>query len=151
MYAKGMTTGDIESRTKDLYNIDISYSTISCIADKILPIAKECQKCPLEEVYAVMFIYSLKNQGVEDILIACINGITSFPHTIEAVYPQTELQQCIIHQIRNSTKFVSYQDIKKLMIGLKRVYVAPTEKAALNELEVSKDNLNSVYPKICKS
>lgn len=119
MYAKGMTTGDIESRTKDLYNIDISHSTISCIADKIL-------------------------------LIVCINGITSFPHTIEAVYPQTELQQCIIHQIRNPTKFVSYQDIKMLMIDLKRVYVAPTEKVALNELKLFKDNLNSVYPKTCE-
>lgn len=56
----------------------------------------------------------LKNQGVEDILIACVDGLSGFPQAIEAVYPQTEIQQCIIHQIRNSTKFVSYKDVKKL-------------------------------------
>ena len=54
----------------------------------------------------------LKNRGVEDILIACVDGLSGFPQAIEAVYPQTEVQQCIIHQIRNSTKFVSYKDIK---------------------------------------
>ena len=53
----------------------------------------------------------LKNRGVEDILIACVDGLTGFPQAIEAVYPKTEIQQCIIHQIRNSTKFVSYKDI----------------------------------------
>ena len=61
----------------------------------------------------------LKNRGVEDILIACIDGLNRFPQAIEAVYPETGIQQCIIHQIRNSTKFVSYKDIKKLMAGLK--------------------------------
>ena len=54
----------------------------------------------------------LKNQGVEDILIACIDGLSGFPQAIEAVYPQTEIQQCIIHQIRNTTRFVSYKEIK---------------------------------------
>ena len=57
----------------------------------------------------------LKNRGVEDILIACVDGLSGFPQAIEAVYPQTEVQQCIIHQIRNSTKFVSYKDIKILV------------------------------------
>lgn len=55
---------------------------------------------------------SLKNRGVEDILIACVDGLTGFTNAIEAVYPNTEIQQCIIHQIRNTTKFVSYKDIK---------------------------------------
>ena len=77
----------------------------------------------------------LKNRGVEDILITCVGGLTGFPQAIEAVYPQTEIQQCIIHQIRNSTKFVSYKDIKKRMADLKLVYNAQTEEAALNELE----------------
>ncbi len=81
----------------------------------------------------------LKNRGVEDILIACVDGLNGFPQAIEAVYPKTEIQQCIIHQIRNSTKFVSYKDIKKLMADLKLVYAAPTEETALNELELFKD------------
>ena len=93
----------------------------------------------------------LKNRGVEDILIACVDGLNGFPQAIEAVYPKTEIQQCIIHQIRNSTKFVSYKDIKKLMADLKLVYAAPTEETALNELELFKDKWDSKYPKIHKS
>ena len=93
----------------------------------------------------------LKNRGVEDILIACVDGLNGFPQAIEAVYPKTEIQQCIIHQIRNSTKFVSYKDIKKLMADLKLVYAAPTEETALNELELFKDKWYSKYTKIYKS
>ena len=58
---------------------------------------------------------SLKNRGVEDILIACVDGLTGFPDAIGAVFPKTEIQRCIIHQIRNNTKFVSYKDIKVLI------------------------------------
>ena len=58
----------------------------------------------------------LKNRGVRDIFIACVDGLTGFPQAIEAVFPETEIQQCIIHQIRNSTKYVSYKDIKALMV-----------------------------------
>lgn len=70
---------------------------------------------------------SLKNRGVEDILIACVDGLTGFTNAIEAVYPRTEVQQCIIHQIRNTTRFVSYKDIKELMKDLKLVYGAVDE------------------------
>ena len=78
---------------------------------------------------------SIKARGVEDILIACIDGLTGFTNAIEAVYPRTEIQQCIIHQIRNTTKFVSYKDIKALMADLKRVYAAVDEQTALSELD----------------
>lgn len=93
----------------------------------------------------------LKNRGVDDILIACVDGLSGFPQAIDAVYPQTELQQCMIHQIRNSTKFVPYKDNKALMADLKRVYAAPTEETALKELELSKDKWDGNYPKIYKS
>ena len=79
------------------------------------------------------------------------DGLNGFPQAIEAVYPKTEIQQCIIHQIRNSTKFVSYKDIKKLMADLKLVYAAPTEETALNELKLFRDKWDSKYPKIYKS
>ena len=177
MYVKGMAPRDIESHMRELYDIEISDCTISRITDKILPIVKEWQERPLEEVYAVVFMDAihyhvrsegrivkravyialgidmngLKNRGVSDILIACMDGLNGFPQAIEAVYPKTEIQQCIIHQIRNSTKFVSYKDIKKLMSDLKRVYAAPTEETALNELELFKDKWDSKYPKIYKS
>ncbi len=93
----------------------------------------------------------LKNRGVKDILIACVDGLTGFPQAIEAGYPKTEIQQCIIHQIRNSTKFVSYKDIKKLMTDLKLMYAAPTEETALQELELFRDQWDAKYLKIYKS
>ena len=177
MYAKGMTT------------------------DKILPIVKEWQERPLEEIYAVVFmdaihyhvrnegrivkravyvaigidmeghkdvlgmyvgqnesakfwlsiLNGLKNRGVEDILIACVDGLTGFPQAIEAVFPDTEIQQCIIHQIRNTTKFVSYKELKPLMADLKRVYAAPTEEIARAELDSFDEKWSGKYPKIAKS
>lgn len=201
MYAKGMTTGDIECHMRELYDIDISDSTVSRITDKIMPVVKEWQERPLEEVYAVVFMDAvhyhvrsegrivkqavyialgidmnghkdvlgmyvgenesarfwlsimngLKNRGEEDILIACVDGLDGFPQAIEAVYPQTEIQQCIIHQIRNTTRFVSYKDIKRLMTDLKRVYTAPTEETAREELESFRNIWDSQYPKIYRS
>ena len=201
MYAKGMTTGDIEAHLKELYDLDISDSTISRITDKIMPLVKEWQERPLQEIYAVVYmdaihyhvrsegrivkravyialgidmdgkknvigmyvgenegakfwlsiINGLKNRGVQDILIACVDGLNGFPQAIEAVYPKTEIQQCIIHQIRNTTNYVSYKDLKKLMADLKMVYAAPDEAAALEELESFGEKWNSKYPKIYKS
>ena len=201
MYAKGMTTGDIEAHMKELYDMDISDSTISRITDKILPIVKEWQERPLEDIYAVVYMDAihyhvrcegrivkravyialgidmrgrrdvlgmyvgenesakfwlsimngLKNRGVEDILIACVDRLSGFPQAIEAVYPQTEIQQCIIHQIRKSTKYVTYKEIKKTMADLKEVYAAPTEEISLTALELFGDKWNCKYPKIYKS
>lgn len=93
----------------------------------------------------------LKNRGVDDILIACIDGLTGFPEAIAAVYPKTEIQQCIIHQIRNSTKYVSYKDIKALMADLKKVYGAVNEETALFELEQFSAKWDAKYPKISQS
>lgn len=201
MYAKGMTTSDIESHFQELYGIDVSDSTISRITDKVLPIVKEWQERPLEDVYAVVYLDAihfhvrsegrivkkavyialgidmdgrrdilgmyvgenesakfwlsilngLKNRGVKDILIACIDGLTGFPQAISAVFPETEIQHCIIHQIRNTTKFVSYKDLKALMADLKRVYTASTEEIARLELEAFSEKWDSKYPNISKS
>ena len=201
MYAKGMTTTDIESHMRELYGIDISDSTVSRITDKILPIVREWQERPLEDIYAVVFMDAIhyhvrhegrivkravyialgidmnghkdvlgmyvgenesakfwlsimngfKNRGVKDILIACVDGLTGFPEAIGAVFPSTEIQHCVIHQIRNSTRFVSYKDFRSLMADLKRVYAAPTEETALSELERFGEIWNGKYPKIYKS
>ena len=201
MYAKGMTTGDIEAHIKDIYGLECSDTTISRITDKILPVVREWQSRPLEEIYAVVFmdaihfhvrsegqivkkaVYvaiginmdgmkevlgmwvgenesakfwlsvmnNLKNRGVEDILIACVDGLTGFTNAIEAVYPKTEIQQCIIHQIRNTTKFVSYKDIKALMADLNKVYAAVDEQTALSELDKFDEKWSSKYPKIAIS
>ena len=66
----------------------------------------------------------LKNRGVDDILIACMDGLTGFPDAVRAVYPDTRVQLCIIHMVRNSTKFVSYKDLKEVCADLKKIYSA---------------------------
>ena len=201
MYAKGMTTGDIETHIQDIYGIEVSDTTISRITDKILPIAKEWQQRPLEAVYAVVFLDAihyhvrsegqivkkavyialginldgkkdvlgmwvgenesakywatvlngLKNRGVEDIFIACTDNLTGFSAAIGAVFPKTEIQNCILHQLRNSSKYVSYKDIKALMADLRSVYAAVDEPAALDALDAFSTKWETKYPKISRS
>lgn len=94
---------------------------------------------------------SLRNRGVEDILIACTDNLTGFSQAIEAVFSKTNIQNCIIHQLRNSSKYVSYKDIKALMADLKKVYTAVDEEAALNALDTFVAAWEAKYPKISKS
>lgn len=94
---------------------------------------------------------SMRNRGVEDILIACTDNLTGFSQAIEAVFPKTDIQNCIIHQLRNSSKYVSYKDIKALMADLKKVYTAVDEEAALNALDEFAAVWDSKYPRISKS
>jgi len=201
MYAKGMSTRDIEDHLRDIYGIDASASLISRITDKIMPEVAEWQSRPLSEVYPVVFfdgirfkvkkdgkvinkcVYSvlgidmdgkkdilgiwisetesasfwatvfneLKNRGVKDILIACHDNLSGFTNALEAVFPKTENQLCIIHMIRNSTKYVSYKELKAVMADLKEVYGAVSEEAALYALEEFKDKWDSKYPQIYRS
>jgi transposase-like protein len=201
MYAKGMSTSDIESHIQDIYGLSVSDTTISRITDKVLPLAREWQQRPLESLYAVVFmdaihyhvrsegqivkkavyiaiginleghkdvlgmwvgenesakfwasvLNSMRNRGVEDILIACTDNLTGFSAAIEAVFPKTEIQNCIIHQLRNSSKYVSYKDLKELMADLKEVYAAPDEGSATAALERFSDRWDKKYPKISQS
>ena len=201
MYAKGMSTSDIEEHIRDIYGLEISDTTVSRITDKVLPAAKEWQQRPLESIYAVVFLdaihyhvrsegqiikkavyiaigvnmdgrkdvlgmwvgenesakfwagvlNNLRNRGVEDIFIACTDNLTGFSQAIEAVFPKTDIQNCIIHQLRNSSKYVSYKDIKALMADLKKVYTAVDEDAALNALDAFAEIWDSKYPRISKS
>ncbi|MGN0576608.1 MAG: IS256 family transposase [Ruminococcus sp.] len=201
MYAKGMSTSDIEVHIRDIYGLSVSDSTVSRITDKILPEAKEWQQRPLESVYAVVFmdaihyhvrsegqivkkavyiaigiglngkkdvlgmwvgenesakfwanvLNSMKNRGVEDILIACTDNLSGFSQAINAVFPQTDIQNCIIHQLRNSSKYVSYKDLKGLMADLKRVYAAVDEQSAHDALDEFAAKWDKKYPKISKS
>ena len=201
MYAKGMTTSDIEIHIRDIYGVEVSDTTVSRITDKILPIAKEWQQRPLESIYTVVFmdaihyhvrsegqivkkavyiaigidldgrkdvlgmwvgenesakywatvLSSLKNRGIEDIFIACTDNLTGFSAAIEAVFPETEIQNCIIHQLRNSSKYVFYKDIKALMADLKAVYAAVDESAALDALDAFVEKWDKKYPKIAQS
>lgn len=94
---------------------------------------------------------SLRNRGVEDIFITCIDNLKGFDSAVNAVFPNTEIQNCIIHQLRNSGKYVSYKDIKELMNDLKAVYTAPDGQSVLGALESFGDKWDKKYPKISKS
>ena len=198
MYAKGMTSNDISDHIEEIYGIEVSDSTISRITDKILPIVKQWQERPLEEIYAVVYmdavyynvrsegrivkraayialginmegrkeilgmyvgenesskywltvLNSLKNRGVKDILITCVDGLTGFSEAITAVYPKAEIQRCVIHQIRNSTRYVAHKDLKSLMADLKKVYKAVDEDTALYQLDKFGEKWDGKYPKI---
>jgi len=93
----------------------------------------------------------LKNRGVQDILIACRDNLSGFSTAIETVFPKTEQQLCVIHQIRNSTKYVAYKDIKPVMADLKLVYGAPTLDDAEYHLEEFREKWDKKYPQIIKS
>ena len=93
----------------------------------------------------------LKNRGVKDILIACRDNLSGFSTAIETVFPKTEQQLCVIHQIRNSTRFVSYKDLKALMADLKLIYGAATLENAEYQLEVFREKWGKKYPQILKS
>jgi len=201
MYAKGMSTRDIEDHLRDIYGVEASSSLVSRITDKIMPAVMEWQSRPLDAIYPIVFfdgivfkvrkdarvinkclytvlginmegrkeilgiwlseneaasfwasiLNELKNRGVQDILIACRDNLSGFSGAIETVFPHTEQQLCVIHQIRNSTKYVSYKDIKSVMADLKLVYGAPTLEEAEYRLEEFGNTWGSKYPQIMKS
>ncbi|WP_172976440.1 MULTISPECIES: IS256 family transposase [unclassified Finegoldia] len=96
--------------------------------------------------YWLLVLNQLKERGLEDILIVSTDNLSGFSQAIESVYPKTEIQKCVIHQIRNSTKFVSYRDIKELMKDLKTVYKASTEKLILSNLDIFEEKWGKKYP-----
>lgn len=97
-----------------------------------------------------MVLNQLKERGLEGILIVSTDNLSGFSQAIKSVYPKTEIQKCIIHQIRNSTKYVSYKDIKELMKDLKAVYKAPIEELALSNLDIFEEKWGKKIPNVCK-
>ena len=201
MYAKGMTTTDIEKHLESIYGIDATPELISRITDKILPLVTEWQNRPLEEVYSIVFLDAIhykvrsegrivskaaytaigvnldgfkevlgiwvgeaesakfwlsvlneiQNRGVKDILIISVDGLKGFSEAIASAFPETEVQKCILHQIRASTRYVSYKDIKAFTPALKKIYRAATEELALSELDKLEDEWGKKYPLSIKS
>lgn len=96
-------------------------------------------------------ITEIKNRGVKDILIACMDGLKGFPEAMNTVFPETRIQLCIVHMVRNSLKFVSYKHSKEVCADLKNIYNAPTEDAGLTALEDFAKKWDGVYPLISKS
>lgn len=101
--------------------------------------------------YWLSVLNGLKNRGVSDILIASVDGLSGFVEAINAAFPKTEVQRCIIHQIRSSCRYVSYKDIKQFTADLKPVYKAPTEESALVALDEFETKWGQKYPLGVKS
>lgn len=201
LYARGMSTRDIQAELNELYGIDVSPSMISNITDKVLGSAAEWQSRMLDEVYPIVYMDAihfkvrddhrivtkaayiclgvdmdgykdilgiwigeaegakfwlsvcndLNNRGVKDICIACMDGLRGLPDAIKTVFPNVSIQSCIIHQIRNSMRYVPYKDRKVFVADLKKVYKAPNEEIALAQLDMLKEKWNDKYSNVIES
>ena len=201
LYAKGMSTRDIQAEVEDLYGITLSPSMISKITDKVIATATEWQNRMLDEIYPIVYLNAmyfkvrsngkivnkavyiclgytlegykdilgiwvdeaegakfwlsicndLKNRGVKKILIACMDGLKGLPQAIKTVFPTVDIQTCIVHQIRNSIKYIASKDKKAFMKDLKEVYKAPTEDLALAQLDNLKEKWGSNYGMVIDS
>ena len=199
MYARGMTTREIQGYIEEIYGFEASPSLISAITDAVMDEVRAWQTRPLEPCYPVVFLDAirvnirdqgvvankavyvalailpdgtrdvlglwfqanegakfwtkvlndLRNRGVQDILIAVVDGLKGFPAAIEAVFPQTQVQTCIVHLLRSSMAFASYKDRKAIANALKAIYKAVDAEAAERELEAFEDSeLGAKYPAI---
>jgi len=198
MYARGMSSRDIQGHLYDIYGIEVSAEFISNVTDSIVEEVTAWQNRPLDEIYPIVYLDAiriktkdnghiinkavylalgvniegnkealgmwiaktegakfwlqimteLKNRGVNDIFIACVDGLTGFEEAINSVYPQTQVQLCIVHMIRNSLKYVPYKDRKKITPDLKAIYTAANSEAARLELEKFKQKWDNKYPTI---
>lgn len=196
MYAKGMSTRDIQSHVQEIYGAEISPTAVSHITEKALEVAKEWQSRPLQKIYPITYfdaihykvreggrviskaaytclgidvdgkkdvlgiwigesegakfwlrVFSeLKNRGVQDIFIACVDGLKGLPEAIKAVFPEADIQLCIIHMIRNSFKYVSSKNSKEFVADLKLIYRAETEKKAEENLIRLQEKWEEKYP-----
>ena len=201
MYAKGMTVRDIQDHLRNIYGMEASPQLISNVTDKLLPVIREWQNRPLEEIYPIVFLDAihykvrveghvvskaayvaigigleglkevlgiwigenesakfwlnvlneLKNRGVKDIFILSVDNLSGISEAIRAGFPETQIQKCIVHQIRNSCKFVSYKDLREFTADLKPIYRSVSEEAGLEALEVFADKWESKYPLAIRS
>lgn len=201
LYGLGTSLRDISAHIKETYDTDISAGTLSAITDKVIPLVREWQQRPLEELYCIVWldamyykvkeegrtqtrcvynvlginregrkdvlgmyvsqseganfwlgvITDLKQRGVEDILIASIDNLKGFDEAIATIFPHTEIQTCVVHQIRNSLKYVASKDKRVFLKELKLVYQADNEQQGLDALQTLKENWQNKYAVVISS
>ena len=162
LYACGMSQRDISEQIKELYDVEISPELVTKISEKIMPEVTAWQNRPLENVYPFVFMDAIHYKVKEDhryITKAAyvVLGITMdgrkdmMLQAIEAVYPQSRLQRCVVHQIRSSTKYVSYKDIKQVVTDLKKIYTAVTLEEAESNLAAFSEKWRKQYPSCVRS
>ena len=201
LYAQGMTTREIVTTFKEMYDADVSASLISKVTDAVIEQVVEWQSRPLDAIYPIVYLdcivvkirqdkqvinkavylalgvnmeghkellglwlsenegakfwlnvlTELQNRGVKDILIACVDGLKGFPDAISTAFPETQIQLCIVHMVRNSVKYVPWKDYKPVTADLKRIYQSVTEEEALQALDEFADRWDERYPQISRS
>ena len=185
MYARGMSTREIQGHLEEMYGVEVSPTLVSSVTDAVIDEVKGWQNRPLEPIYGVVYLDALyvkmrhegrvenravyvaigvgmtgvkevlglwsnsnegakfwlgvltelKNRGVKDILIVCVDGLKGFPQAIEAVFPQAQVQLCIVHMVRASLNYVNWKERKLVAADLKMIYRAVNEGQAAEELE----------------
>src|SRR5258708_123048 len=201
LYARGMTTRDIQAQLQELYGVDVSPTLISNVTEAVMDEVRQRQTRPLEPVYPIVYVDCLvvnvrenqrvlnkalylvlavnldgqkellgmwmaqtegakfwlsvltevQNRGVKDFFIACVDGLTGLPEAIETVYPQTRVQLCMVHLMRNSLRYVSHKHMKEVATDLKAIYSASTEAEAEFNVELFAEKWDVLYPTISKS
>jgi putative transposase len=201
LYARGMTTRDIQGHLEEMYDSEVSPALISAVTDAVLEEVTSWQSRPLDTVYPIVYLDAihlkmrhsgqvknqavylalginlegykellglwigehegskfwlnvltqLKNRGVGDILITCVDGLTGFPEAIETAYPRTQVQLCIVHMVRNSLKYVSWKQRRAVAADLKTIYSAPNVEAAEEALAAFEAKYQDSFPQIARS
>lgn len=200
LYAKGLTTRDIESVLVDLYGVTISHSLIAQVTDAVLDEARAWQTRPLEAIYPIVWLdgivikvtqhkqvinksahvvlgvnlrgekevlglwlaenegakhwlavlTELRQRGLEDIFVACMDGLKGLPEAVSAVFPKTLTQLCIEHLVRASLRYVSSKDAKAVVAALKRIYTSATAEEAERELETFETDWGTKYKAVVR-
>lgn len=201
LYARGMSTRDIQAHFTEVYGVEVSPTFISHVTNAVMDEVTAWQSRPLHNVYPIVYLDALvvrsrasgavqnkavylalgintegekellglwmaqtegakfwlsvmnelKNRGVQDILIACVDGLKGFPEAIEAVYPQTQIQLCIVHQVRHSLRYVSWKQRKAVAADLRRIYGAATQAEAELALSEFAAKWDEEHPSISRS
>jgi putative transposase len=201
LYARGMTTREIQGHLKELYGTEVSPALISNVTDAVLKDVEAWQGRPLDSIYPIVYLDALhlkmrldglvqtravylalginlegrkellglwigekegskfwlsiltelKNRGVRDILIACVDGLTGFPEAIESEFPKTQVQLCIVHMVRNSLRYVSWKERKIVAADLRAIYTASTVGSAWAALESFSQKWDVRFPTISRS
>ncbi len=200
LYARGMSTRDIQAHLQEMYGVEVSAGLISEETNEVMEEVKAWQNRPLEPLYALMYLDALvvkirhngrvenraiyvaigvdwhgkkdvlglwtsategakfwlgvltelKNRGIKDVLVVCVDGLKGFPQAIETVFPQVRVQCCIVHAVRASLNYVNWKERKEVAADLKMIYRAATEPQARLELEAFASKWGSKYPSIVK-
>jgi putative transposase len=198
MYARGMTTRDIQGHLQEIYGVEVSPTLISNVTDAVVEEVKVWQSRPLEAVYPIVYldalhvkirdtghvqnravyvaigvkldgdkevlglwagqaegakfwlqvVTELKNRGVQDIFIACVDGLKGLPQAIETVFPKAQVQLCIVHLVRNCLNYVSWKERKTVAADLKPIYRAATSEDAWLQLEAFAEKWDGRYASI---